>query len=141
MDFDQQKRDLQWLRGEDGVVPAEEAEKVLSRLLSPLLDAEGLDLFEPESSGFGVDLFAARRNDDQDGERYRVSVAIEYKHHGGGKPIDIDAIDQLIENMGKTPYDRAVLIGRFRFTEAAVEAARVQDPVAVELLDLDGIGA
>ena len=141
MDFDQLKRDLQWLRGEDGVVPAEEAVKVLSRLLSPLLDAEGLHLFEPESPELGVDLFAACRSDDQEGERYRVTVAIEYKHHGGGKPIDVDAIEQLIANMGKTPYDRAMLIGRFGFTEAAMGAARLQEPVAVELLDLEGIGA
>lgn len=141
MDFDQLKRDLQWLRGEDGVVPAAEAVKVLTRLLSPLLDAEGLDLFEPGSPELGVDLFAARRDDDQDGERYQVSVAIEYKHHGGGKPIDADAIDQLITHMGKTSYDRAMLIGRFGFTEAAVEAARLREPVSVELLDLEGIGA
>ncbi len=141
MDFDQLKRDLQWLRGEDGVVPAAEAVKVLGRLLSPLLDAEGLDLFEPESPGLGVDLFAARRNDDQEGERYRASVAIEYKHHGGGKPIDVDAIDQLIADMEKTPYDRAMLIGRFGFTKAAMEAARLREPITVELLDLEGIGA
>jgi hypothetical protein len=61
MDFAQLKRDLQWLRGEDSVVPAAEALKVLSRLLSPLLNAEGLKLFEPESPGLGVDLLAARR--------------------------------------------------------------------------------
>jgi restriction system protein len=141
MDFEQLKRDLQWLRGEDGVVPPAEAVKVLSRLLSPLLDAEGLDLFEPESHGLGVDLFAARRNDDQRSEQYRASIAIEYKHHGGGKPIDIDAIDQLTANIGRTPYDRAMLIGRFGFTRAAVEAARLREPVRVELLDLEGIGA
>jgi restriction system protein len=141
MDFDELKRDLQWLRGEDGVAPAAEAVKVLGRLLSPLLAAEGLDVFESETHGLGVDLFAARRNDHQARERYRASIAIEYKHHGGGKPIDVDAIDQLTANMGKTPYDRAMLIGRFGFTKAAVEAARLLEPVKVELLDLEGIGA
>lgn len=140
LDFDQLRRDLQWLHGEDGVVPAEQAVEVLSRLLAPLLDAEGLELFAPESPGLGVDLFAARRNDNKE-KPYQASVAIEYKHHGQGRPIDVDAIDQLFENMGKTPYDRAMLIGRFGFTEAAVEAVRSQEPVAVELLDLEGIGA
>jgi hypothetical protein len=140
MDFEQLRRDLQWLRGEDGVVPAKDAVKVLSRLLAPLLAAESLEIFEPETAGLGVDLFAASRADDHDGG-YKASVAIEYKHHGGGKPLGIDAIEQLIANMGKTPYDRAMLIGRFGFTEAAVEAARSQEPVNVELLDLEGIDA
>jgi restriction system protein len=141
MDFNQLRNDLQWLRAEDGVVPPEEAVKVLSRLLAPLLATEGLELFEPESQGLGVDLFAASREDDSEGERYKASVAIEYKHHGQGKPIKVYAIDQLIENMGKTPYDRAMLIGRFGFTEAAVEAARKREPVSIELLDLAGIDA
>ncbi|HEY5742011.1 MAG TPA: restriction endonuclease [Terrimicrobiaceae bacterium] len=141
MDFDQLKRYLQWLRGEDGVVPAKEAVKVLSRLLAPLLAAEGLDLFEPESPGLGVDLVAGPRSDDNEGVRYGASVAIEYKHHGQGRPLGVGAIDQLIANMGKTPYDRAMLIGRFGFTQAAVEAARSREPVDIELLDLAGIGA
>lgn len=141
MDFDQLKRDLQWLRGEDGVVPAKDAVKVLSRLLAPLLAEEGLELFEPESPELGVDLFAGTRNDDNEGVKYRASVAIEYKHHGQGRPLGVDAIDQLIANMGKTPYDRAMLIGRFGFTQAAVESARSREPVDVELLDLAGIAA
>jgi hypothetical protein len=140
VDSDQLRRDLQWLRGEDGVVPAEQAVAVLSRILAPLLHAEGLELFAPESAGLGVDLFAARRSDDK-GTPYQASVAIEYEHHGQGRPIDADAIDQLIENLGKTPYDRAMLIGRFGFTKPAMEAARSLEPVAIELLDLEGIGA
>ena len=146
MDFDQLKTDLQWLRGEDGVVPAADAVKVLSRVLAPLLAEEGLALVEPESSlraQLGVDLFAARPGDDGTGEQGTqiVSVAIEYKHHGHGKPIDVDAVDQLITNMGTMTYNRAMLIGRFGFTDAALEAARSREPAAVELLDLKGIGA
>jgi restriction system protein len=141
MDFNQLKNDLQWLRGEDGVVPAVQAVKVLSRVLAPLLEAEGLVLFEPESPGLGVDLFAARRSDDGVEDAHKASIAIEYKHHGQGKPIDVNAVNQLITNMGRTPYERAMLIGRFGFTSAALEAARLREPVAVELLDLQGIGA
>jgi restriction system protein len=87
-----------------------------------------------------VDLFAGAR-DDEDGDRHKASVAIEYKHHGRGRPLDIGAIDQLVAKMGKTPYERAMLIGRFGFTKAAVEAARSREPVNIELLDLAGIGA
>lgn len=140
MDFNQLKSDLNWLRTEDGVVKAIEAVRVLSRLLSPILAAEGFELFEHESPGLGVDLLAATRNNDQGEEsEYRVSVAIEYKHHGRGKPIDVRAVNQLISNISKTPYDRAMLIGRFGFTKSAIEVARFQEPIRIELLDLNGI--
>jgi restriction system protein len=77
-------------------------------------------------------------SDADDGD---ARAAMENLDRGARKPIDVDAIDQLTANMGKTPYDRAMLIGRFGFTAAAVEAARLREPVAVELLDLEGIGA
>jgi restriction system protein len=148
MDFNRIRRDLQWLRGEDGVVRAEEAVKVLSRVLAPLLDAEGLSLSEPEHPDFGMDLCASSAD-------ARTSVAIEYKHHGHGKPIDVTSMDKLIGNLGMnmprtqrvedtrafTRFDRIMLIGRFGFTKAAIEAARSREPVKVELLDLEGIGA
>jgi hypothetical protein len=141
MDFDQLKRDLQWLRGEDGVVPAKEAEKVLCRLLAPLLATEGLELFAPEGPGLGVDLVAAARDADNEGIGHRASLAIEYKHHGQGKPLGVDAINQLMANIGKTPCERAMLIGRFGFTRAAMKAARSQEPIDIELMDLAGISA
>jgi restriction system protein len=140
MDFDRLRRHLQWLRGEDGVVSAGEAVKVLSQVLAPLLATEGLELFGPESPGLGVDLFAARRRDDE-GTPYQASIAIQYEHHGRGKPIDIDSINKLMANIGPTPYDRAMLIGRFGFTDAALDAAHRNDPVSVQLLDLDEVGA
>lgn len=111
---------------------------MLSRVLAPLLATEGLELFEPESPGLSIDLFAATRDGE---EKLKASVAIEYKHHGQGKPIGVAEIDQLITNMGKTPYDSAMLIGRFGFTDEAVREARSREPVSVELLDLDGIDA
>ena len=82
---------------------------------------------------------AARPTDNGEEDAHKISVGIEYKHHGRGRPIDVDAVDQLITNIGKTPYDRAMLIGRLGFTDAALEASRSKEPVAVELLDLEGI--
>lgn len=100
-----------------------------------------MTLYEPESPGLGVDLFAGSR-DDGDGEvQKKARVAIEYKHHGQGRPIGVEGIDQLVSNMGKTPYDRAMLIGRFGFTKAALDAARSREPVNIELLDLEVIRA
>ena len=138
MDFQRLRQDLQWLRGEDGVVPASQAIEVLSRLLAPLLAAEGLELFAPDSPGLGVDLFAAVPG-REDG--YKVSLAIEYKHHGGGHPLDVAAVEQLLDHIGTTPYKRAMLIGRFGFTDAARATAHRLEPVSVELLDLAGIDA
>ena len=131
-------QDIQWLRGEDGVGPASEAVSVLARVLAPLLAAEGLELFEPESPGLGVDLVASAP-DVNDG--FKATLAIEYKHHGQGRPLGIDAIRQLIGNLGPTPYKRAMLIGRFGFTEAAQATAHRLEPVSDELLDLNGIEA
>jgi|HubBroStandDraft_6_1064221.scaffolds.fasta_scaffold129321_4 restriction system protein len=84
---------------------------------------------------------AARPTDNGEEDAHKISVGIEYKDHGRGRPIDVDAVDQLITNIGKTPYDRAMLIGRLGFTDAALEASRSKEPVAVELLDLEGIDA
>ncbi|MCX6620644.1 MAG: restriction endonuclease, partial [Acidobacteria bacterium] len=137
VDVAELRRNLHWLRGEDGVVPASQAIEVMARVLAPLLAAEGLDLFAPESPGLGVDLFATadRR------EPRQASLAIEYKHYGQGRPLGVDAVRQLLNNLGSVPYERAMLIGRFGFTAAARETARRREPILVELVDLDGIGA
>lgn len=79
MDFDRLRQYLQWLRGEDGVALASQAMEVMAQVLGPLLAAEGLELFAPESPGLGVDLIAATPNEN---ERGNVSLAIEYKHLG-----------------------------------------------------------
>ncbi len=56
-EFAKIRRDLQWLRGEDGVAPTAEAVTVLTRVLEPLLAAEHLMLSDAESGGDrGVDL-------------------------------------------------------------------------------------
>lgn len=138
MDFEQLQKDLQWLRGEDDVAPASEAIEVLARVLTPLLRAEGLELFAPDSAGLGVDLFAAAPSEES---AYKASLAIEYKHHGMGRPIDVDAVETLVGHIGTTPYERAMLIGRFGFTDAARATAHRLEPVSVELLDLNGLAA
>lgn len=137
-DFNRLRKDLRWLRGEDGVVPASQAEDVLARILAPLLSAEGLDLFAPDGPGMGVDLVACTPKGADD---FQVSVAIEYKHHGRGHPIGLDAVRQFLKHAGTTPYKRAMLIGRFGFTSVAREEARRLDPISVELLDLTGLEA
>ncbi len=137
-DFNRLREHLQWLRGEDGVVPSSQAVEVLARLLAPLFSAEGLELLAPDRSSTGVDLVATAPTG---ANSFTMSVAVEYKHHGGGRPIGVEAVRQLLKHVGPTPHKRAMLIGRFGFTSTAREAARRREPISIELLDLDGLGA
>jgi restriction system protein len=130
--------DFQWLRGEDGVVDHSQAVEILARLLAPLLSAEGFELFAPDGPGLGVDLVAGTPTGK---DRFQVSVAIEYKHHGQGCPIGVDTVRELMGAAAAIPYDRAPLIGRFGFTAAAREHARRLEPISIELMDLAGIEA
>ena len=139
MDFDSLRNGLQWLRSEDGAVSAQQAIQVLQSVLQPLFEVENLVLFAPQDPRkLSVDLFAATKSSDSE---FSTSVAIEYEHHGAGKPIDIDQVKKLVADASETPYERAMLIGRFGFTKAAREEAAITAPVRVELLDLSDIGA
>ncbi len=141
MNFESIRSDLQWLRGEDGVVSAAEAESVLARVLSPLFLSEGLDVSKPPGNpDLQFDLVAHTSPGDVD--RVAIRVVIEYKHHGGGRPIEVDQVENLIARVGREPpYKRAMLIGRFGFTASAREKARKQEPVRIDLLDLNDIEA
>ncbi len=44
IDFTEVRKNLRWLRGEDGVVPETEAVDVLALVLRPLLLVEGYDI-------------------------------------------------------------------------------------------------
>jgi hypothetical protein len=136
IDYNCLRDDLNWLRAEDGVIQESQAISVLSRVLTPLFATENLKLFIPEKQGLTSDLIAASPNNkDSD----PVSVAIEYKHRGEGRPIGLDAVTQLQSYVTATPFKRAMLIGRFGFTnEAIVEATRFK-PISVDLFDLNRI--
>jgi restriction system protein len=133
IDFYSIREDLDWLRGEDGVVPETQAIAVLSRILNPLMSVEGFAVLEergPQESG--VDLVAKAKLTE-------ASIGIEYKHHGKGKPIELVAVEQLLRSTKLRKFDRLMLIGRFGFTTEAREAAERNDPIRVELLDLSSI--
>lgn len=132
------RKDLHWLRGEDGVIKHSEAVAVLARILAPLLYAEGLVLFAPDGPGGSADLIASTPVGQ---DSFQASVAINYKHHGQGRPIGIEDIDPLMGVVSMTPYDRALLVGRFGYTAAAHKHATELEPVSVELMDLSGIEA
>ncbi|WP_395701357.1 restriction endonuclease [Aquabacterium sp.] len=128
---------LQWLRGEDGIAPKPDVMPVLGDLLLPLLAAEGLNiLVHKRPSDSPID-YAASRFDDPD---KRLSVAIEYKHYGQGRKEEASAVQRLLGVLASSPFDRALLISRFGFTDSAHEVAK-NAGIAVELLDLEHISA
>lgn len=138
IDFPQLRDDLRWLRSEDGVVPESQATAVLARILQPLLSVDGFELSTQHGAReFGVDLIAKSSVPSLG----QTSIGIEYKHHGLGRPIDIETVQKLLGLAVSVKCDRLILIGRFGFTDGAREASRQVDPVSIELLDLAGIEA
>jgi restriction system protein len=138
MDFNKLRKDLQWLRSEDGAVPASQAITALARVLGPLLSSEGLELFAPERPDSGMDLIART---PKGADKPPTYLTIEYKRQPGSRPIGIDGARQFVERAGFTPYQKAMLIGHFGFTTEAREEARRIEPISVELLDLEGLEA
>lgn len=135
MDIGELRNRLQWLRGEDGVAPATEVESALGEILSPLLKAEGLQLLVPKVQNFVPIDFAAK---PVDVSVDALSVAIKYKHYGGGKESGPEAVHQLLGAIASGPFDRALLISRFGFTGDARDLAR-RNALKLELHDLSTI--
>jgi restriction system protein len=136
IDFTEVRKNLRWLRGEDGVVPETEAVDVLALVLRPLLLVEGYDISKQHGAQeLGVDLIGSPADDNSP----KQNIGVEYKHHGQGKPIALDAVNQLLSAARSMHFDRLMLIGRFGFTDEAREAAERREPVRIELLDLTGI--
>jgi restriction system protein len=140
MDYEQLRRDLQWLRGEDGVVEPSQAEEVLGRILQPLLSLEGFDNFARlggTRDDNGLDFQASNSSSEPGALK---TIGIQYKHFGRGQPIGVESVHQVLDAGFLASHDRLMLIGRFGFTDAAFEAAQSREPVAVELVDLRDLG-
>lgn len=135
MDVDRIKNALQWLRGEDGVAPAPDVEDVLGEILQPLLEAEGLALLVPNTPNSGSVTFAAKPVGIPGAG---LSVAVEYRHKGGGQAAGIETVHQLLGKISSGPFDRALLISRFGFTEGARDAAS-RATLQLELHDLTSL--
>lgn len=137
IDFAKVREDLRRLRAEDGVVSAAEAVRMLAAVLQPLLRTEDYDLsLSNEPLDRGIDLVARQKGQRADATR---SLAIQYKHHGQGRPIGSETVRQLLDSELLAQFDRLLLIGRFGFTRAAFNAARHAEPVSVELLDIQNL--
>ena len=137
IDYQLLRDKLQWLRGEDGVAPTQDVMPVLGDLLLPLLAAEGLNILVHKRPGESPVDYAASRFGDPD---KRLTVAIEYKHYGLGRKEKASEVQRLLGAISSGPFDRALLISRFGFTESAHEVAGGAG-IAIELLDLQQISA
>jgi len=103
IDFDRVREDLRWLRSEDGVVPEAQATAVLARVLKPLLLVEGFTVSEqPGRQESGLDLLAKSST----GKSVNAGIGIEYKHHGQGKPIGLETVEQLLHSSQSVQFDR-----------------------------------
>jgi len=83
MDFDQLRRDLQWLRGEDGVVKPAVAEEVLVRILEPLLPLSKDSIGSREQAKRVPTASIFRRLAVSRNPRPKT-IGIQYKHFGRG---------------------------------------------------------
>jgi hypothetical protein len=110
MNFEQIRRDLQWLRGEDGVVEPSVADDVLARILRPLLLLEGFDMLvrtAPGESDNGFDLEASDRNA---GPSEIASIGIQYKHFGDGRRIGTKDVRSLIGSGLRHSHPRLIVL-------------------------------
>lgn len=128
---------LQWLRREDGIAPESQVESVIGDILLPLLKEEGLELLVPKNGNSVLIDFAAARTNDP---KQRLVVAVEYKHYGQGKAVDVNVVHQLLGSIAYGPFERALLISRFGFTTEVLEVAS-NTPIILELHDLSSISA
>jgi len=134
--FDRVRADLSWLKKEDGVASEQEAIQRLANVLRPLLKAEGFEISIYKGGDNGFDLLAM-----QQGQPTKPKIGIEYKHRGGGRPLAVEAVRQVIGMSARLPFERALLIGRFGFTTEALRMARDFTPTSIQLLDLEELAA
>src|SRR5688572_810434 len=135
--LDDAREALEWLRGEEGLIPERDVEAALARVLRPLLAAEGYVLSRgPQGRDPGFD-FVARSSSDP----VKQSLCIEFKFLGRGRPIGTEIVREVRARAARSGLARAMLLGRFGFTPAARQEASYGGPRAVELLDLNDMVA
>jgi restriction system protein len=117
------------LSGRDTVGKAKE---LLAEILSPLFAREGLTLSKASHLVDFVAMYPSMPG------KLPTTVAVEYKHYSEDR-VDMDVVRRLYGLALLRPYDRVLLISRTGFTRLALEEARMVEPVAIELLDLDAV--
>jgi restriction system protein len=137
MSVAQLRTHLQWLRGEDGVVSPEQAEQVMAKVLSAILEVEGYR-FSANKTERHLDFHALRPGDERSSP---VSISVEYRHHMEGQALSSAAVQVMLNSALGRGLDRVMLIARHGFTNEALEMAQRAAPVSLELLTLDDLQA
>jgi restriction system protein len=114
---------------------AAEAEQRLLPILQQLLSIDGFGLIDsvrPESQA--TDYIAVGNREGRN-----VRVGVEYKHYAPTRPADTTAVDQVLALARRSQLEQVILISRSGFTAAALEAARRDYPIELQMLDVDGL--
>ena len=114
---------------------AHKAIDTLAEILRPLFATEGFILNESsEAFDRGIDFIAVHPPKE---DKSKVTVGVEYKHYS--EPVSLALVHQLLGAALLYPCNRVLLISKSGFNKAALRAARVIEPIAIELLDLDAV--
>ena len=130
------RRDIENFADASAQLNAKEAEERLLPILRDLLSLDGFELMDkirPEPHA--TDYVALGYLPGPDVRR----LGVEYKHYALSRPVDVAAVDQVLTAAREADLQRAILIGRSGFTDAAVEAARRDFPVDLELMTFDDL--
>lgn len=136
IDGEQLRQKVNSLRDLWGRETVKKAIDTLVEVLQPLFATEGFKLTVPSGvADRGVDLIAMH---PPSVDKSKVTVGIEYKHYSHDR-VGVELVRRLLGAALLYPYDRVLLISKTGFTRPALEAARVVEPVAIELLDLNAV--
>lgn len=114
------------------------AERQFLPILQDLMDAQGFEMVpEVRPDTRATDFIGqAKRDGAQQGR-----IGVEFKHYKADRPAGVEAVEQVLYAAQRADLDRIVLISQSGFTRPALDRARQNFPVAVELLTLDDLAA
>src|SRR5262245_48805606 len=114
-----------------------EAETMMMSILKPLLQEAGYTVEHTRPRGRGFD-FVARQ--PESGAAGANSMGISYKHMS--RPLGLEYVhSQMGAQAAQHDFKRVMLITKSYFTSSARELVRQQDPLRLELIDIDALKA
>lgn len=118
---------------------ATEAEQILSRVLEPLLNAEGFELRPrglPGQRDYGID-FRGTRGDEAAGTA--EAIGVEAKFYSKLRDVPLNAVHALIGAGLTQDISRIILVSNCDFSDAAKAAVEQNLPISVELKTLNDL--
>jgi len=130
---------IDYLTSESTELSPLEAEDVYTNVLLPLLVEDGYEVSETARLAYGgLDLVVTRSSTET---LTSQKLGIEFKYYQSGHAVGADNVRQLVGAALFNQVDRAILLVNTRFTKAALETAKHDFPLQLELIDLDALRA